>query len=428
MTLLWVAVPAVFRRGDAGLRALHQPLTDFAPLQLLRSLGARQLRVGPDGDAANLLMILQLGIGLAHHAVDVSALGEHDHGLHAFRGRSGNRRTDHRRVADARQLVEHALDVFREHVQPLGRDDHLLLATADVQLTGLVEAADIAGVEPAVREGGARFLRRVEVLARHVLAPHEDLSVVGDADFDAGDRLAHRAARGAQRVIQRHDRGGLGQTVALDDEEPRTSEEGFQFRIERGGTDDDGPKLEAEEPVRAAIVPPAPGPVEAGRRRLLRFGHSPLEVVAEHLEDLRDADQHGDPPGSNLRDDLLRREAAGEDDRPRQHRRHERRHRLSEHVAQRQEIEEANRLERPRVSSVLRELVLDRDDVRQDVAMGQDDALRFGGRTRREDDLGDVVGRRLRASAFWRPLTPPQPHPSSSRRECRSTARRPFRR
>ena len=42
---------------------------------------------------------------------------------------------------------------------------------------------------------------------------------------------------------------------------------------------------------------------------------------------------------------------------------------------------------------VLEDLVLDRDDVRQDVAVGDDDALGLGGRAGREDDLGDVVVR-----------------------------------
>ena len=37
------------------------------------------------------------------------------------------------------------------------------------------------------------------------------------------------------------------------------------------------------------------------------------------------------------------------------------------------------------------DLALDRDDVREHVAVGDDDAFRLGGRARREDDLGDVV-------------------------------------
>ena len=48
-------------------------------------------------------------------------------------------------------LVQHALDVLGKDVEPLGRDDHFLLAAADVQRPAGVELADVAGVEPAVR-------------------------------------------------------------------------------------------------------------------------------------------------------------------------------------------------------------------------------------------------------------------------------------
>ena len=75
----------------------------------------------------------------------------------------------------------------------------------------------------------------------------------------------------------------------------------------------------------------------------------------------------------------------------RQHRRNERGHRLSEHVAQRQQVQEPEREERPAPSAVLQHLAFDRDDVREHVAVGDDDALRLGRRARRENDLRDVV-------------------------------------
>ena len=44
--------------------------------------------------------------------------------------------------------------------------------------------------------------------------------------------------------------------------------------------------------------------------------------------------------------------------------------------------------ERPRVLAVLHHLALDRDDVREHVAVRDDDPFGLGGRARREDDLG----------------------------------------
>ncbi len=59
-------------------------------------------------------------------------------------------------------------------------------------------------------------------------------------------------------------------------------------------------------------------------------------------------------------------------------------------------------MKRPRVLAVLHHLAFDRDDVRQDVAMADHDALRLGGRARREDDLDDVVARDRRRPASGR--------------------------
>ena len=95
-----------------------------------------------------------------------------------------------------------ALDVLRKDVQPLRRDDHLLLAAADEQLAVGADLADVAGVEPAVLERARRFLGGVEVAGRDVLAAHENLAVGGDLHLDAGDRLADRALLGAERMVE----------------------------------------------------------------------------------------------------------------------------------------------------------------------------------------------------------------------------------
>ena len=74
-----------------------------------------------------------------------------------------DRHADDRRVAHAGNRVEHALDVLGKDVQPLGRDDHFLLAPADEELAVLADLADVAGVKPAVLERARGFLGGVEV-------------------------------------------------------------------------------------------------------------------------------------------------------------------------------------------------------------------------------------------------------------------------
>ena len=114
-------------------------------------------------------------------------------------------------------------------------------------------------------------------------------------------------------------------------------------------------------------------------------------MLLEDVEDLRHADDHRDSPPLDDADDVVRIEAAHEDDGAVHHRRDVGGHRLAEHVAERQQIEEAQRKKRPCVLLVLQYLALDRHDVGHHVAMPDDHALRFGRRPRREHDLGDVV-------------------------------------
>ena len=141
------------------------------------------------------------------------------------------------------------------------------------------------------------------------------------------------------------------------------------------------------------VAPPAPGDVLLRAAAIGGFGRDAQHVLAQHVENLRHRHEHRDPARLDLRDDVGRVVAAHEDDGAGQHRRDERRHRLAEHVAERQQVQEAEREERRAPLPVLQHLALDRDDVREDVAVRDDDALRLGGRARREDDLGDVVAR-----------------------------------
>ena len=134
-----------------------------------------------------------------------------------------------------------------------------------------VEFADVAGVEPAVLESRARFLRRVVVAARNVLAAHENLAVVGDFHLHAADGFSDRAPGGAERVIEGDDRCRLGQPVALDDDESEPAPKGLELGIERCGADDHRPEFPAEHAVDPPIAPPSPRPVHPFGRRLGRL-------------------------------------------------------------------------------------------------------------------------------------------------------------
>ena len=75
------------------------------------------------------------------------------------------------------------LDLGGEHAHPLDLD-HVLVAAEVVQAAVFVDAAVVAGVQPAVAQlsgGGLRFL---PVAGRHRRAAHDDL-----AGFPEGERL-----------------------------------------------------------------------------------------------------------------------------------------------------------------------------------------------------------------------------------------------
>ena len=99
--------------------------------QLARAFGARQVAVGPHRRGANALVILRAS-ALAARTTASSVGAGVEHAAPRARAPARPRSTpDHRRLAHARQRVEHALDVFRKDVEPFRRDDHFLLAALD---------------------------------------------------------------------------------------------------------------------------------------------------------------------------------------------------------------------------------------------------------------------------------------------------------
>ena len=323
---------------------------------------------------------------------------------------------DHRGVPHAGALAHGPLHVLREHVQAVRGDDHLLLAPVDGQPAVGIESADVAGMEPAVPERGRGGVRSVVVPGGHVVAAYEDLSVVGNPDLDAGDRSAHGPAPRPKRVVEGDDGRRLGQAVALDDQEPESRPERLHLRIEGRRPDDERPELVAEQPVHPAVAPPAPRDVLAPLERRGDLGREVHDVVAQHLEDLRDADEHGHAAGPDLADDGGRVVAAHEDGDPLQHRRHEGRHGLPEHVAQGKQVQEAQRKEGPPVPGVLQDLALDRHDVGQHVRVRDPDSLGFGRGSRSEDDLGQVVAARVVRGVALRGIIEPVGHGRLGRR------------
>ena len=211
-------------------------------------------------------MVVEPAVCLAHDRVDVGARLDDERCVHTlFRA---DRRSDYGCVPNARNVQEDSLDVLRKHVQPLRRDDHLLLAAANEHLAIGTDLADVAGVEPAVFERPRRVGFVVEVAASHIFAADEDLAVRRDLHRHARDRLADRPFPGPERMIQRDDRRRFGEPVPLHDDEPQLTEERLEVRLERRRADHERPELEPKGSVNAAVPPPAPCEVHFRLARL----------------------------------------------------------------------------------------------------------------------------------------------------------------
>ncbi len=61
------------------------------------------------------------------------------------------READDRRLLHLRMLVQHQLDLLGKDVAAVA-DDHVLDAVEDIEIAVLIEAADVAGTQPAVLE------------------------------------------------------------------------------------------------------------------------------------------------------------------------------------------------------------------------------------------------------------------------------------
>src|SRR6202012_5700111 len=106
--------------------------------------------------------------------------------------------TDHGDLSNRRVLQHEALDLGRMRIEP-ANDEHVLFTPVDLQPAGLVEIAQVAGVQAAV--GVARLrggLRVLQVALADAVAADQYLAVGGDPHFDV---LAGQA-RGGGYVLE----------------------------------------------------------------------------------------------------------------------------------------------------------------------------------------------------------------------------------
>ena len=130
--------------------------------------------------------------------------------------------TEHDRLLDEVIGLQQVLDRLRRNVLAASGNNDVLDAIRDREEFIIIDFPDIAGVEPTLRVDGLRRRFRQFVIALHHLgSTDQNLAIVSDSDFGAGDRPPDRADPEALQRIEVRDRAGLGESVALEDLDPR---------------------------------------------------------------------------------------------------------------------------------------------------------------------------------------------------------------
>src|SRR6266849_7970619 len=202
-------------------------------------------------------------------------------------------------------------------------------------------------------------------------------------------------------MIEANERGGLRHAVALNDGITHALEKVLGFIRKRRTTGDKGPKLPAKAAVDSAKHPGAPEKFSALRvfksavqplRFVLAF-EFPLDSRMKKIKHARNGDERG---GAFLLDganDFGGIAGRFENERGSEERWNEQGHELAEDVAQGNERDEAQRVKPALVFAIRFDAPLQRLQVRQKIAVRENDPARIGRRARSVKNFGNGAAR-----------------------------------
>ena len=205
-------------------------------------------------------------------------------------------------------------------------------------------------------------------------------------------------------MIDADQRSGFRKPIALNHGIAEASPELFRFRRQGGSSGNDGPEFPAEAAMDAAKRPPAfqkmlALPIQRTCGETLQLRHErcrvAFNVFLQRFDQPRHGYQHRNAFIVNGSHDFRWIQAVGKHRSRSENLRQKNPEHLAEHVAERKQIQKAQRMEDAFVAAVFVDFPLDGLKVREDVAMGQHDAARFSSGARREDDLNGIASRLL---------------------------------
>jgi hypothetical protein len=369
---------AIRRRGfrrRAGLAAGARPPVELRQQEAaeLAEPRARQ-RLAHDGVAGEALVARQFAAGGAEGdaqaVLDAQAAALADR--LAVRAHQGVQRAvllQHRDLGDEGAGAVDPFQCFREHILAAAEDDQLLAASLEVEVAVGVQAAEVAGAEPAVGgEGLAVGLRVVAVAVEDVGAAQLDLPDTGlagragragfrldDAQLAALERPALAADALAPGQVAGEGRGGLGEAVAVAHRPAEALEPPDQALLQRRAAGDQQPQLrpdaaeqraEQQPPGAPAVAPPqrdgkVQQPREDERGKPPPRGDLRLHVGDQRGVEPRHADDAGGVPVAQRLGDLRAGQSLREDHRGAARQRHQQADDEGIDVVQRQRQQDA---------------------------------------------------------------------------------------
>ncbi len=271
----------------------------------------------------------------------------------------------------------------------------------------LVERAQVAGAIPAFIFQTRHRLQfaPVPVAAGDAAAAYQNFSIVRQLDFTPRQDLADGAATGMEGMVQADQRSRLCQSISLDHGVSQAMPEFLRFAIQRGAPADHGPELPSEPTTHIPEGPPAPqkvlpfgcgitrGKILAATTRAIKACvEIAFDLLLQRLDHARHGHQHRDPFPADRRHDCGWVECVFKNDRTPQQRWKKNSQELSEDVAQRQQVQEANRMHQPFVLQVFSDFGFDRDEVADHIGVGEQHSLRLGRGAGRENNF-ERIGR-----------------------------------
>ena len=240
--------------AGGGRRGLHlgQPRS-YGLAPHFAGRGARQIGLRPQHPAADALEVGQFGVGPLdgpRGPVSRAPAGQHGARFRAVRRLHGH----HRARRDLRLLFDGRFNVFGMNVEPRCGNDHLALAAQKLEFARFLPLGNVARGQPLVLTR-TQFAALPDGAGDHGPA-HQHFAVRRELHLAPGHRLADGAFGHMEGMVERDERGRLGQAVALYEHESERIPELFKRPRQRAAAGDEGPELEAKLAMHRAEAPP----------------------------------------------------------------------------------------------------------------------------------------------------------------------------